>query len=474
MSTRLDQVVKANDIRGEVPDQLDAEVVRALGSAFAQVVVLPEGEAGVVVGHDMRTSSPELADAFVAGVRDQGVDVTAIGLCSTDELYYAAGSLRLAGAMVTASHGPASTNGIKLCRSGARPVGIDTGLAEIRDLARWSLERSAVHPPSERAAPRRGTFDRADLLERYAAHLHSLVDLSEVRPLRVVVDAGSGMAGRTAPAVLPAHLPVLMVPLHHELDGTFPHRGPDPLDPANLRLLQDAVLEHGADLGLAFDGDADRCAVVDETGRPVAPGHIAALIARSVVAAEVAAGHTPAEVSVVHGSVASRVLPEAIAALGARAVRSPVGHSFVKELMARHHAAFGAEHSAHYYFRDFWHADSGMLAALHVLAALGHQPLPLSRLVGDGGGYVASGEISSVVADVGAATARVRDWGLRQGLEPDGFDGLALAHEQQPSWWLSLRPSNTEALLRLNVEARDPGTMEQVRDTVLGLVRQET
>ena len=469
---RLADVVKAYDVRGLVPEQLDTEVCRALGSAFAQVVAVPEGEVGVVVGHDMRASSPELARAFAAGVAAHGVDVTMIGLASTDQLYYASGALDRAGAMFTASHNPAAYNGIKLCRRAARPVGQDSGLAEVRDLAQWLLDRGGLHdlPAPERV----GTLDETDVLADYAAYLRSLVDLRGGRPLTVVVDAGNGMAGHTVPAVLDhPDVPVRVVPLYFELDGTFPHHEANPLEPENLRDLQAAVVEHGADLGLAFDGDADRCFVVDETGRPVTPSAITALVAAREIAKEVAAGIDASSVAVVHNVICSRAVPETIAALGARPVRTRVGHSFVKAQMAEHEAVFGGEHSAHYYFRDFWYADTGMLAALHVLAALGEQDGPLSALVADYDRYAASGEINSRVADVPAAVARAREWAAAQGAAADTLDGLVMTREEAPTWWFSLRASNTEPLLRLNVEAADTTTMEQVRDTVLGLVRQE-
>ncbi|OLT20218.1 phosphomannomutase/phosphoglucomutase [Ornithinimicrobium sp. CNJ-824] len=471
-SVRLADVVKAYDVRGLVPEQLDVEVVRALGSAFAQVVVLPEEEAGVVVGHDMRDSSPELARAFAAGVAVHGVDVTMIGLASTDQLYYASGALDRAGAMFTASHNPAAYNGIKLCRRGARPVGQDSGLAEVRDLAQWLLDRGGLHELPTPGRP--GTLDETDVLADYAAYLRSLVHLRGGRPLTVVVDAGNGMAGHTVPAVLDhPDVPVRVVPLYFELDGTFPHHEANPLVPENLRDLQAAVVRHGADLGLAFDGDADRCFVVDEGGRPVTPSAITALVAAREIAKEVAAGADPSSVAVVHNVICSRAVPETIAALGARPVRTRVGHSFVKAQMAEHEAVFGGEHSAHYYFRDFWYADTGMLAALHVLAALGEQDGPLSALVAAYDRYAASGEINSRVADVAAAVARARDWAEAQGAVADTLDGLVMTREQAPLWWFSLRASNTEPLLRLNVEAADTTTMEQVRDAVLGLVRQE-
>ena len=470
-SVRLADFIKAYDVRGLVPEQLSPAVATALGSAFAQVVALPEGESGVVIGHDMRPSSPELARAFAAGVVAHGVDVTMIGLCSTDGLYYASGSLQQAGAMFTASHNPAAYNGIKLCRRGARPVGQDSGLGEIRDLAQWLLDRGDVHPGLHTAAA--GAVTETDLLAGYASYLHSLVDLGQVRPLTVVVDAGNGMAGHTVPEVLGVDgLPITVVPLYFELDGSFPNHEANPLEPENLRDLQAAVVEHGAVLGLAFDGDAERCFVVVERGRPVSPSAITALVAAREIAREVEAGTDPGEITVVHNAICSRAVPETIAEHGARAVRTRVGHSFIKAHMAEHEAVFGGEHSAHYYFRDFWFADTGMLAALHVLAALGEQDRPLSELVAGYERYHASGEINSRVEDVPAATGRVRAWAADQGAVADTLDGLTMTHED-PLWWFSLRPSNTEPLLRLNVEAADPSTMEQVRDTVLALVRQE-
>ncbi|QDO89242.1 phosphomannomutase/phosphoglucomutase [Ornithinimicrobium ciconiae] len=470
-SARLQDFIKAYDVRGLVPEQLNPAVASALGSAFAQVVVIPDGATDMVIGHDMRASSPELSRAFAAGVAAHGVDVTLIGLCSTDGLYYASGAREVPGAMFTASHNPAAYNGIKLCRSGARPVGVDSGLAEVRDLAQWLLDRGAEHelPPSSRA----GTIEEADLLADYADFLHSLVDLEGGRPLKVVVDAGNGMAGHTVPAVLQrSSLPLEVVPLYFELDGTFPNHEANPLEPENLRDLQAAVLAHGADLGLAFDGDADRCFVIDERGQPVTPSAITALVAAREIAREVAAGVAGSEVTVVHNVIVSRAVPETIADAGGRAVRTRVGHSFIKAVMAEQNAVFGGEHSAHYYFRNFWFADTGMLAAMHVLSALGEQPGPLSEVVAPYERYPASGEINSPVADVPAATARVRAWGEGRGATVDTLDGLGLSWgSDQDFWWLSLRPSNTEPLLRLNVEASDEATMITIRDEVLRMVR---
>ena len=472
----LADFIKAYDVRGVVPEQLNVDVAFALGSAFAQVVALPEQAAAVVIGHDMRPSSPELSRAFADGVASHGIDAVLIGLCSTDGLYYASGALDLPGAMFTASHNPAQYNGIKLCRAGARPVGQDSGLAQIRDLGQAILDGGNGFAREETEP---GTVTEHDVLGDYAAFLRSLVDLSQVRPLKVVVDAGNGMGGHTVPAVLETGagleaLPLTVIPLYFELDGTFPNHEANPLDPKNLVDLQAAVREHHADIGLAFDGDADRCFVVDERGEPVSPSAITALIARREVARAVADGADAADVAVVYNVICSAQVPEVIAETGARGVRTRVGHSFIKGEMARHDAVFGGEHSAHYYFRDFWFADTGMLAAMHTLAALGEQDAPLSAVMADLARYAASGEINSTVTDAPAATELVRAWAQPQGVDTDQLDGLTLTHaggDGDPMWWLNLRASNTEPLLRLNVEAADPATMARVRDEVLAIVR---
>ena len=445
----LSALVKAYDVRGLVPDQLDADVARAIGAAFVRVVGAPDG---IVVGYDMRPSSPELAAAFADGATSQGADVVQIGLASTDQLYFASGSLDRPGAMFTASHNPARYNGIKLCRSGAAPVGLETGLAEVRDLAEAGV-------PAYDGAP--GAVTTRDVLPDYAAHLRGLVDLTGIRRLRVVVDAANGMAGHTVPSVL-AGLPLAVVPMYFELDGTFPNHEANPLDPANLVDLKRRVVEERADIGLAFDGDADRCFVIDERGEAVSPSAVTALVAVRELAK--APGAT-----VIHNLITSRAVPEIVTEHGGRPVRTRVGHSFIKAEMARTDAVFGGEHSAHYYFRDFWRADTGMLAALHVLAALGEQERPLSELASAYERYVASGEINSEVADQAAATARVRAAYERlDGVTVDELDGLTV---DAPDWWFNLRPSNTEPLLRLNVEAADGATMQRVRDDVLATVR---
>ncbi len=449
--TDLSGIVKAYDVRGVVGEELDDAVVRDIGAALARL--LREEDAttqAVVVGYDMRDSSPGLAAAFAEGVTGQGVDVVSIGLASTDMLYYASGALGLPGAMFTASHNPARYNGIKLCRAGATPVGQDTGLAAIRT----AVEAGVPEGPGG------GGVTQRDMLAGYADHLRKLVDLSGSRPLKVVVDAGNGMGGHTVPAVL-ADLPLDVVPLYFELDGDFPNHEANPLDPANLVDLQKRVVQEGADLGLAFDGDADRCFAVDERGEPVSPSAITALVAVRELAK--APGST-----VIHNLITSKAVPEIITEHGGRPVRTRVGHSFIKQTMAQTDAVFGGEHSAHYYFRDFWRADSGMLAALHLLAALGEQDAPLSELMADYDRYAASGEINSTVADQAAATAAVRA-AFADRATFDELDGLTVAlHDRS---WFNLRASNTEPLLRLNVEAADQTAMAALRDEVLAIVR---
>lgn len=470
----LASFVKAYDVRGVVPEQLNESVAEAFGAAFATVVAIPDGAEGIVVGHDMRPSSPALSEAFARGAASQGVDVTVIGLCSTDGLYYASGALDQPGAMFTASHNPAQYNGIKMCRAGARPISLETGLAQIRDLAQQQVDGDPLP-----VADVKGTVATKDLLGDYAAYLRGLVDLSGIRPLKVVVDAGNGMGGYTVPAVLGTdaglpQLPIEIVPLYFELDGTFPNHEANPLEPANLVDLQAAVVEHGADVGLAFDGDADRCFAVDERGEPVNPSAITALVATREIARDVAAGVPADEISIVHNLISSAAVPQIVAEAGATPVRTRVGHSFIKAEMATHNAVFGGEHSAHYYFRDFWFADTGMLAAMHLLAALGGGDQPLSELAGQFQRYVASGEINSTVKDAAAATERVRQWAVEQTgrqVEVDTLDGTTLTFSGEPMWWLNLRASNTEPLLRLNVEAADDATMSAIRDAVLPLIR---
>ncbi|UKD51994.1 phosphomannomutase/phosphoglucomutase [Amycolatopsis sp. FU40] len=447
----LSGIVKAYDIRGVVGEQLDAALVRDFGAAFA-LLIKPEAPA-VVIGHDMRDSSPELSAAFADGVTSQGLDVVSIGLASTDQLYFASGSLNLPGAMFTASHNPAKYNGIKMCRAGASPVGQDTGLAEIRDTVEQGV------PAFE---GQRGTVSERDVLSDYAAYLRNLVDLSGSRPLKVVVDAGNGMGGHTVPTVFEG-LPIDVVPMYFELDGTFPNHEANPLDPANIVDLQAKVREVGADAGLAFDGDADRCFVVDERGEPVSPSAITALVAVRELAKE--PGGT-----VIHNLITSKGVPEIVAEHGGKPVRTRVGHSFIKAEMARTGAIFGGEHSAHYYFRDFWRADTGMLAALHVLAALGEQNGPLSALTQDFSRYAASGEINSTVSDQVARMLAVKDaYAGKSGVQIDELDGLTV---QLPGGaWFNLRPSNTEPLLRLNVEAADRAAVEALTAEVLAIVR---
>ncbi|WP_166349456.1 phosphomannomutase/phosphoglucomutase [Phytoactinopolyspora limicola] len=471
----LGAIVKAYDVRGVVPDQWDVDVARCFGTAAADVLA---GEApAIVVGHDMRPTSPALVAAFAGGVTARGVDVVNIGLASTDQLYYASGSLDLPGAMFTASHNPAEYNGIKFCRSGAVPVGRDTGLAEIRAHAERELSDTANRRDSwvsqlpsmadrslhsDAVVP--GRVERRDVLAGYAEYLHQLVDLSDIRPLTVVVDAGNGMAGHTVPAVL--DLPGLtVIPMYFELDGTFPHHEANPIEPANMVDLQREVVARGADLGLAFDGDADRCFVVDEQGETVSPSALTGLIAVRELR------RAPGSV-VVHNLITSRAVPEIVVEHGGVPVRTPVGHSLIKQQMAETGAVFGGEHSAHFYFRDFWRADSGMLAALHTLAALGTVGEPLSAMLVPYTRYAASGEINSRVDDTSATLAAVQAmFEGRSDVGIDHLDGLTVEHTGSPMWWFNVRPSNTEPLLRLNVEGADEATMERVRDDVLDVIR---
>jgi len=414
----------------------------------------------MVIGYDMRDSSPAIAQAIADGVTAQGANAQIIGLASTDQLYFASGALELPGAMVTASHNPAQYNGIKLCRAKAAPVGQDTGLAAIRQLVEFGVEEFTG--PS-------GAVTHQDLLADYAQHLRNLVPLDDIRRLRIVIDAGNGMAGHTAPAVLGAAaglapLPLDVVPMYFELDGTFPNHEANPIDPATLVALQRKVLEVGADLGLAFDGDADRCFVVDEKGNLVSPSVITALIAQRELQRVPGA-------AVIHNLITSRVVAETIIAHGGRPIRTRVGHSFIKARMAETDAVFGGEHSGHFYFADFWRADSGMLAALHVLAALGQDTAgqSLSELLSPYSNYVSSGEVNSTVLEAAAATEVVRaHYALQPGITMDDLDGLTVA---SPDWWFNLRSSNTEPLLRLNVEAGSAEQMQSVRDDVLTMIR---
>ncbi|WP_152650381.1 phosphomannomutase/phosphoglucomutase [Demequina aestuarii] len=468
MRPDLSSLIKSYDVRGIVGVSLTVDVARAIGAAFADAVVLPDGESQVVIGRDMRDSGPALVEAVGEGLRDRGVDVIDIGLCSTDGLYHASGALERPGVMVTASHNPAAYNGMKLCRRLARAVGENTGLGDVRSLAADYLADGIP------VAPDRGDAVERDMLADYAAFLRSLVDLSANRPLRVVVDAANAMGGYTVPAVLGTgaglpELPLEIIPLYFELDGTFPNHEANPLDPANLVDLQAAVRETGADIGLAFDGDADRCFAVDERGEVVPASAITALVGLRESARELAAGRTP---TVIHNLISSRAVPEQLTAAGATPVRSRVGHSYIKAEMARLNAVFGGEHSAHFYFRDFFFADSGMLAAMHVLAALGSQERPLSALLESHSPYAASGEINSTVEDASAAIARVRAEFADDSIEVDEMDGVTLSHwHAEPRWWINIRASNTEPLLRLNCEAAEPIEMERVRDAALAAIR---
>lgn len=452
----VDAVIKAYDVRGVVgEDGFDAHFIREVGAAYGHLM-RGEGAQRAVVGHDMRASSPELAAAFAAGAASQGLNVTLLGLTSTDELYYASGSENCPGAMFTASHNPAQYNGIKMCRAGARPIGQDTGLKEIKDMLVTGI------PAFDGAT---GKIDEQDVLAGYGAFLRDLVDLSQIRPLKVAVDAGNGMGGLTVPEVL-SGLPITIEPLYFELDGTFPNHEANPLEPKNLVDLQKYVVATGSDIGLAFDGDADRCFVVDEKGEPVSPSAICAIVAERYLAKNPGA-------TIIHNLITSKAVPEIIAENGGQAVRTRVGHSFIKAKMAETGAVFGGEHSAHYYFTEFFNADSGMLAAMHVLAALGGQEKPLSEMMASYNRYAASGEINSRLASAAAQAERteaVITAFADRTASVDRLDGVTIQLAETPAW-LNVRASNTEPLLRLNVEAPTKEEVAALVAEALAIIR---
>ena len=432
--------------------EITADFCFATGVAFARFLQQEREPGTVVIGEDMRPSSPVFADAFSAGVTSQGLEVIRIGLASTDMLYFAAGKLNFPGAMFTASHNPAEYNGIKLCLSGARPIGKESGLLTIE---RFVNDGSPIDFRSV------GNESNRDMLAEYVDHLLTLVDLSEIRPLKIVVDAGNGMAGHTAPAVF-ARLNCEVIPMYYELDGTFPNHEANPIDPKNLKDLQKAVKKHKADIGLAFDGDADRCFLVDESGELVNPSTLTALIAARELAKNPGA-------SIIYNLISSRAVVEIVEENGGKAIRSRVGHSYIKKLMADTGAVFGGEHSGHFYFKDFWRADSGMLAAMHAIAALGEVSAPLSKILKPYCRYVASGEINSEVLDAQSSMNEISEkYGESAGNEVDHLDGLTVNGD---TWWFNVRASNTEPLLRLNVEAKTEARMEKIRDEVLATIR---
>jgi phosphomannomutase len=447
----LDAIVKAYDVRGLVGEELDADVARALGAAAAEVLAVPGGS--MVLAYDMRPSSPELAGAFAAGVTARGVDVIEVGLGSTDLLYFASGELGAPGAMFTASHNPAAYNGVKLCRAGAAPVAIDTGLGEIRELAKGYLAAGELP-----AAGRVGRRTARPMLDAFATHVRTFVDIGALTEVRVAVDAGNGMAGLVWPAVVEG-LPIVTTPLYFELDGTFPNHPANPLEPENLRDLQRTVAAGGHDLGLAFDGDADRVFAVDEAGTPIASSLIGAVVAERLLA------HHPGA-TVLYNLICSQIVPETIERAGGVAVRTRVGHSFIKQRMAETDAIYAVEHSGHFYFRDNHRADSGVIAALVLLEAVAAVGRPLSEVVAPYERYANSGELNVTVGDGPATLRRLADAFADRG-ELDHEDGLTVT---LPTGWFNVRPSNTEPRLRLNVEAADVPRMRAIRDEVLRLL----
>lgn len=447
----LSNIFKAYDIRGLVDTEIDVDFAFATGVAFARFLQIEREPGTIVIGEDMRPSSPDLADAFSAGATSQGMDVIRIGLASTDMLYFASGKLGLPGAMFTASHNPSQYNGIKLCLSKARPIGRESGLLSIESFVREGS------PIAFRSV---GIEKQRNMLEEYVDHLLTLVDVSAIRPLKIIIDAGNGMAGHTAPAIF-ARLNCTVIPMFFELDGSFPNHEANPLDETNLEDLKKAMIENQADLGLAFDGDADRCFLVDERGVAVNPSALTALIAQRELKKRPGS-------SIIYNLISSRAVREVIQESGGTGLRSRVGHSYIKKLMADSDAIFGGEHSGHFYFKEFWMADSGALAALHAIAALGESQLTMSELLAPFNRYVSSGEVNSKVADTKAATELVLKSYSTNDVEIDLLDGLTINGD---TWWFNLRPSNTEPLLRLNVEASSHAQMESVRDAVLLLIR---
>ncbi|MFM9151828.1 MAG: phosphomannomutase/phosphoglucomutase [Candidatus Planktophila sp.] len=444
-------IFKAYDVRGLVDKEITIDFCFATGVAFTRFLQQEREPGTVVIGEDMRPSSPIFADAFSAGITSQGLDVIRIGLASTDMLYFAAGKLNMPGAMFTASHNPAEYNGIKMCLSGARPIGKESGLLTIEKFVAEGLPLELRNVGVEKTQ---------EMLEDYVDHLLTLVDLSTMRPLKVVIDAGNGMAGYTAPAVF-KRLNVELTELYFELDGTFPNHEANPIDPKNLQDLVKAVKKNKADIGLAFDGDADRCFLVDENGDLVNPSALTALIADRALASN--PGST-----IIYNLISSRSVKEVVEEKGGTAVRSRVGHSYIKKMMADTGAIFGGEHSGHFYFRDFWRADSGMLAALHALAALSQSSGTLSQLLNSYKRYSSSGEINSVVGDAKAVMELIESHYLQMdGITTDHLDGLTV---ESQDWWFNVRASNTEPLLRLNVEANTQSLMEKVRTQVLAFI----
>ncbi len=447
----LDKIIKAYDIRGLVKNEVTTDFSFALGVAYAKFLEIEREPATIVVGEDMRDSSAPLADAFSDGVTSQGMDVIRIGLASTDMLYFASGKLNLPGIMFTASHNPAQYNGMKLCKSGAKPIGQESGLLTIKQLIQEGI---AI---SNRPV---GSIRKMDLLDDYVTYLIDRFPKKtfKKRKLKVVIDAGNGMAGFTAPSVM-KKLNVELIPMYFDLDGDFPNHEANPIEPKNLKDLQKRVKKEKADLGLAFDGDADRCFLVDENADLVNPSSLTALIAVRELKRNPGA-------SIIYNLISSKAVPEIILENGGKPVRSRVGHSYIKSLMAQTGAVFGGEHSGHFYFADFWRADSGMLAALYALAELMDSPKSLSEILESFDRYFSSGEINTQVKDAGKSIKLVRKKYEHEN-EIDELDGLTVSSQK---WWFNLRPSNTEPLLRLNVEADSPKLMAEIRDTVLSLI----
>jgi phosphomannomutase len=431
-----DSVFKAYDIRGRTDNgELTPHLFRLIGGAFVDLVEANE----IAVGRDCRESSDGLFRALVEGITAAGPDVIDLGEVPTDLVYFYSGRHSVPGAVITASHNPPEYNGLKLCRSGAAPVGAETGLDEIK---------KSVIADEVRPAEKPGSVRRVDAIDEYVDHLLGIVDPAAIGPLRVAVDGGNGMAGVTVEKVF-ARLEATLDGLYLEPDGTFPNHPADPIQPENLRDVIAKVAEGGHDLGVAFDGDADRAFFIDDEASPVSGSTVTALIARWMLARSPGA-------PIIHNLITSRAVPETVIAAGGRPIRTRVGHSFIKQVMAESGAVFGGEHSGHYYFADNYRADSGMLAMLILLRVLSEAGRPLSMLRREVELYHASGEINFVVADPQAAMAKVE--ARFPEAVTDHVDGLSM---DLGDVWFNLRPSNTEPLLRLNVESADEKTLKE-------------
>jgi phosphomannomutase len=439
-------IFKAYDIRGTYPDQIDDETAYAIGLGLA-TLLKPER---AVIGRDMRTSSDNLNNAVKKGLAEGGADIDDIGLISTDGLYFAVGKYGYdCGIMITASHNPPQYNGMKICEREAVPLSGDGKLAEVKDIILNDRFKKAAKP---------GSVNEKNIISDYVDHVLSFVDISRIKPFKIVVDAGNGMAGMIVPEIF-NRLPCKLIPMYFELDGSFPNHPASPIEPENVADLKMKIKETGADLGAAFDGDADRVFLVDENGKTLGGDMATALVAKSLLKKN--PGST-----VLYNLICSGAVPEVINSMGGKAIRTRVGHALIKPLMKKHNAIFGGEHSGHFYFRDNWYADSGLIALLVCLELISEADMPLSRQVSIFDKYVRSGEINSQVDDIKKKLTEI-ERKFSDG-EIDKEDGLTVEYD---NWWFNVRPSNTEPLLRLNVEADNDEILRVATGRVLEVIR---